>query len=487
MGINGGPGAALLVAASPVGRARLMDASAALPALAAVPPQVLCGSVPGAGVVELVDPVDPHVVLSHLRTAAATPGPLLVHFAGPLLFDSRQRLPHLGLARTTPATVRYSALPWHLLVAELRDRGRDRPTAVVVDLVADARAWPLLARQPDLLARDVELYGVVSPPPARKSVAQPLYSRALAEALRAVAERPPLDELHAYVVGQALTAGLDERALRFGGGSGRAATGAVPTGARVPSYGQVSTGADAPVVPDASCGVPEPRAAGAATPVPFSPAAPAAAIPAPVPASPTTAGQAQAMSPAPSLAPVAPPLPAGSGSRPRPVPSGATVRGAAPAALPARPPRPAVEAASPPDPHPVIWAAAHAGRHTEAAAVVAAWEQQAWRTYGAGSPEAIHWIEVRAVLARIAGDPGNACELWAAAANARLARGESGRHPEVLGAVDRAQAEWQEIRDPDRARALAATLVPLRRAAPGGRPEALAVLERQLASRSQGL
>ncbi|MEU6174191.1 hypothetical protein ABZ832_19985 [Streptantibioticus parmotrematis] len=440
MGINGGPGAALLVAASPVGRARLMDASTALPALGAVPPQVLCGSVAGGSVVELVDPVDPHAVLSHLRTAAAAPGPLLVHFAGQLLFDSRQRLPHLGLARTTPATVRYSALPWHLLVAELRDRGPDRPTAVVVDLVADARAWPMVAERPELLARDVELYGVVSPPPARKSVAQPLYSRALAEVLRAVGERPPLDELHAYVVGQALTAGLDESALRFGGSPGRVPVPFVPT-------------APPPAV-----------LAPAPVPVPVSPTTS-------VPASPTASGQALAAIPTPSLVPV---------------PSGATVRATAPVALPAQPPRPAVEAA-PTDPHPVIWAAAHAGRHTEAAAVVAAWEQQAWRTFGSGSPEAIHWIEVRAVLARIAGDPGNACELWVAAANARLARGETGRHPEVLGAVDRAQAEWQEIRDPARARALAATLVPLRRAAPGGRPEALAVLERQLAAGPQAL
>jgi hypothetical protein len=86
MGINGEattPGGVLLIAAAPAGKGRLMDAAAALPALAAVPPGVLTGSA-GGSVVQLVDPIDPNIVLTHLRTAAAVRGPLLVYLAGRL-------------------------------------------------------------------------------------------------------------------------------------------------------------------------------------------------------------------------------------------------------------------------------------------------------------------------------------------------------------------------------------------------------------------
>ena len=74
-----GPGYALLLAAGPMGKQRLMDAAAALPQLAAVPPAALLGTPGGASVVQLVDPSDPQTVLTHLRTAAAHPGPAVPH------------------------------------------------------------------------------------------------------------------------------------------------------------------------------------------------------------------------------------------------------------------------------------------------------------------------------------------------------------------------------------------------------------------------
>ncbi|NIY66487.1 hypothetical protein SMALB_4510, partial [Streptomyces malaysiensis] len=185
-----------MLAAGPAGKQRLMDAAAALPQLAAVPPAALLGTPGGASVVQLVDPVDPQTVLTHLRTAAAHPGPVLVHLAGQLTLDAKQRLPHLALARTTPRTARYTALPWHWLAAELGGRPPGS-TVVVADLVADETAWqPLRAAGPSALAAGLTLYGTVAPAPPKRETATPDYSRAFAGLLRAAAERPPLALLH---------------------------------------------------------------------------------------------------------------------------------------------------------------------------------------------------------------------------------------------------------------------------------------------------
>ena len=132
------------------------------------------------------------------------------------------------------------------------------------------------------------------------------------------------------------------------------------------------------------------------------------------------------------------------------------------------------------DPHPAILAAAQAGRHGEAAAAAAAWEQQELRTHGPGSVQAIHWLEVRADLARLAHDPGLSCELWMAAAAARLTRRQAPDDPDVEGAVDRAHHQWEQIRDLPRARSLAPALVRLRQSVPGRQRGALQVLQRRL-------
>ncbi|MER6106375.1 hypothetical protein ABT115_29930 [Streptomyces sp. NPDC001832] len=132
------------------------------------------------------------------------------------------------------------------------------------------------------------------------------------------------------------------------------------------------------------------------------------------------------------------------------------------------------------DPLPAIFAAAHAGRHGEAASLAAMWEGWALRTYGAGSVQAIHWLEVRADLARQAGDPARSCELWMAAANARLTRQQAPDDPAVEGAVDRAHHQWQELRDLQRARELGPPLVSLRRHVPGRRSGAVEAVQRRL-------
>ncbi|MFT2016339.1 hypothetical protein ACMA1D_10920 [Streptomyces sp. 796.1] len=787
-------GYALLIAAGPTGKQRAMDAAAALPPLAAVAPTVLLGTAGGAQVVQLVDPDDPQTVLAHLRTAAAHPGAVLVYLVGQVTLDAKQHLPHLALARTTPKTARYTALPWHWLSSELGQRPAGS-TTVVADVVADESAWPKVTVE--LLAAGLDLYGCVSPPPRRRQLSTPHYTRALAGTLRSVNTRPPLPQLHQHVVdqtgfgqGPALLLAPHGATAHNAGGGGAGMAGAVadlpagfgagPVPGAVPDFGLPGPGAGlaplpsavplpgvpaagpvpgavaapgapgagpvpgavaAPGAPEAGPvpsaapapgaapvpGVPEaapdsvpgvapgsdgsgatpvpgaapgpgagaapgaapdpdgpevgpvpgtvaaPRAPGAGlvsdaapgpgtapdsgvpeaapTPVPGAQPDPGAAAPAaaewpplapggvggPGPADP---GPSAAAAPAPAPAPGAgvPPAPdtqpeAGRGARAyameqgigtpldplpaagaapvppaKPVPAPGTTptaatagaspaapapttpAGAAPAAdlappsaadlvagasaakpsavppatpaddTAARPaagtdsPAPATPAARPAgpvarptvalttdapataptgggtpgaapragvtaattrgtgsavdvphrptyapgpppahtpgqagtaveaahDPHGAILEAAHAGRHSEAAAMAAAWEQDAFRSAGPNSPQALHWLEVRADLARLAGDPARACELWMAAATTRLGAGQPADQPDVEGAVDRAHHQWQQVDDPVRARSLATELMTLRTRVPGRRPGALRAIEARL-------
>ncbi|NEB79629.1 hypothetical protein G3I40_31070, partial [Streptomyces sp. SID14478] len=187
------PGTALLLAAAPAGKGRLIDAAAVLPALAAVPPHVLTGTA-AATVVELADPLDPQTVLTRIRTAAALPGPLHLYVTGQLNLDHRQRLLHLALARTTPATLRYTALPWHWLTGELALR-RPHTTTVVLDLVADAAAWQHVRADGLGPGHGVALYGRVVPPPPRRTVLTPAYLKAYADVWRS-GDRPAPARMH---------------------------------------------------------------------------------------------------------------------------------------------------------------------------------------------------------------------------------------------------------------------------------------------------
>ncbi|MGC5564917.1 hypothetical protein ACPYPG_19050 [Streptomyces sp. FR-108] len=197
------PGTVLLIAASPAGKGCLVDAASVLPVLAAVAPSVLSGT-DTANVVELADPLQPQAVLTRLRAAATAPGPLTVFLTGQLQLDRRQRRPHLALARTTPATVRYTGFPWHWIREELRLRAPGS-TTLLVDLHTDAETWQQLAAQPLAGGPGVALYGRVAPPPPRRAVAVPTYMKSLATILRS-GHRPPLPQLHQ----QALTRSYGE-------------------------------------------------------------------------------------------------------------------------------------------------------------------------------------------------------------------------------------------------------------------------------------
>ncbi|MEU4888756.1 hypothetical protein [Streptomyces xinghaiensis] len=510
------PGAVLLLAAAPMGRGRLVDAASALPALAAVRPEVLTGTA-AAGVVELVEPADPQVVLVRLRSAAAAPGPLLVLLIGQLTLDRRQQLPHLALARTTAATARYTALPWHWLSAELQFRPPGT-TTVLADLTADQAAWERMPPLSALAVAGAGLYGAVSPPPGRRAPAEPLYSRAVAALLRSAPGRPSPAELHDLAVARA---GLPAEArlltpLTTGPANAYPGLPVLPSGVAPPPP---SPGRPAPPAP-AGAGSPHPAAPPASAPGTGDPAVPAPAT-AENPASPggsphsphslhstdhphsphdphnrPNAAPAAAppdSSPPPDVQPGSPAPAAAAGPTARgtsaPAPAGSPVPPARPVPetpappRPSRPPAPASAApasAAPEDPHPAILAAAHEGRHGEAAAMAAAWEQHALRHHGPDSAEAVHWLEVRADLARLAGDFGRSCELWLSAASARLGAGEPEDGRDVVAAVDRAHHCWEQLGDGDTARRLVSRLATLRHRVPGPRPGAVEALERRI-------
>ncbi|MFF5284204.1 hypothetical protein [Streptomyces sp. NPDC013171] len=540
-------GTAVLLAAAPAGRGRAMDAASVLPALAAVPPGVLTGTT-AATVVELADPLDPQTVLTRLRAAAASPGPLVVCLAGQLHLDRRQQLPHLALARTTQATLRYTALPWHWLAGELGVR-QPGTTTVVADLAADPDVWQRLTAAPGLLhlGPGPLLYGRVVPAPRRGEPTTPEYLRAWAELWRSGARLTPASA-HAEAAARAttvspapepvfLTPGLAPPGAPAAGPETRhaPAPGSVPSPGPAPAPGP-ATGppaawAPAPgpeaVHPAGTAPAPAPgavyRAGTAAVPgpggvypagtaaapgpggvhpasgavVPGSPvvhpggAAPGpgarAAYPVDTAATPGAAAVRPARTapaPGPTAVPPARTAPAPvSAPPPAPVSAPVPVTRPAPAFPPVPAPPPArahASAGAAVDPHPAILSAAMAGRHGEAAAVAAAWEHEALRRHGPRSVEVVHWTEVRADLARLAGEPARSCELWIAAAEARLGLHQRPDDPDVEGAVDRAHHQWEHIEDPGRARAIGPLLVDLRRRVPGRRPGALAALTRRM-------
>ncbi|MEV0174314.1 hypothetical protein AB0I00_24730 [Streptomyces sp. NPDC050803] len=132
------------------------------------------------------------------------------------------------------------------------------------------------------------------------------------------------------------------------------------------------------------------------------------------------------------------------------------------------------------DPHTVITAAVQSGRHSEADDLAARHEQAAVQAHGPGSPEALHWTEVRADLAMFAGDAVRSCRTWLAVAGARLSAGQSPEDPAVESAVDRAHHQWGCITDPARARELGSALADLRARVPGRRQGALDHVQQQL-------
>ncbi|MFD8391757.1 hypothetical protein ACFV2N_21795 [Streptomyces sp. NPDC059680] len=452
------PGTVLLLAASPVGRGRLVDAAGVLPVLAAVAPAVLSGT-DTANVVELADPLEPQAVLTRLRAAAAAPGPLTLYIAGQLQLDRRQRLPHLALARTTAATVRYTALPWHWIREELRLRSA-ADTVLVVDLHGDAEAWQYVAERGLDCGANAAVYGRVAPGAGRRGMAEPAYMKAVATLLRS-GHRPPLPRLHEQALARIAesSAGRDLVLAIPGGSAPR------PPFAHPPiRLGRLE--GRAPTAPGTEQ---TPHPAEQHPPVITRPAPPPTAGRAPYAAGqiPPAIGQAPS-SPGTGQSPHAvkrPPqaveqVPPGNGQRSHPVERDFPGAGL--------------------DPHAAISAAVQGGRHGEADVLAAQQEQLAVGAHGAASDEALHWAEVRADLAMFAGDAVRSCRAWLAVAGVRLAAGQAVDAPAVEAAVDRAHHQWGRITAPDDARELGPALAELRLRVPGRRQGALENVQRQL-------
>ncbi|QES58563.1 hypothetical protein DEJ51_34220 [Streptomyces venezuelae] len=366
-------GHVLLIAGDGAARRRTVHLapSANLAALAMVPASVLLGSELPTDTVCLDGVRDPNTVLARLRTAAATPGPLLLYLSGRLTADRRGRGLHLALAGTTQAAVRYTALPWEWLGGELRSRPAGL-TTVLLDLAADKQAWPLLQEYGSLPAFPcAEVYGVVCPPGfAAGDGTVSGYTRHWIDQLRRSPVRPADVQLHALAAG---AAGL-------------------PPGALV-----LPTARELGMRPGPLRSQPQP--------------------PQPDPQAPAPHGWQDADGPAGPAVP-------GHDQGPASDPGGAAGG----------------------DPRPYIHALAMEGRHPEAAALARAWEEHVRQTCGFSSPQAVQWAEIRADLARMAGDFPLATELWIGACRARLA-GQGATDPEVHAAAAGALYCWTQLKD----------------------------------------
>ncbi|OON80052.1 hypothetical protein [Streptomyces tsukubensis] len=460
--------------------------SANLSALSVLPVPLLLGSPVPADLVHLDGVRDQNTLLVRLRTAAATPGPLMVYLTGRLTVDRKGKDLYLASVGTTAVTARYSALPWTWLQTELRDRPAGA-TTVVVDLVADRGAWARLGGTHGLPAVNGDTYGVVSPPDFPGGDGVTTYTRCLIEALRNTSDRPSPRQLHALTLAAARvppgTLVLPSTPEIEHHASPRPASGA----------GATSTAASAPV-PEPTATVPLP------TPSPTA-ASPEAGVRRFLPGQQKRKGQGQGQDPVrtphpdaatgkrpetatgkhPGTAPLAP-------SVERPVAGAEMVTQrqphppTAPQGAPEKPlPADAAQQGPGPqqDPRPVIWAVAQAGRHAEAAEMAAAWEQYALQQYGHDSPQATQWTEIRAELARIANRWTFATQLWIAATRTRLAH-QPPDSTEVLYGAGAAHYCWTEIEDPEDARACGPELVDLLRNLPTLDPRHLDVAQRRL-------
>ncbi|MFD6228661.1 hypothetical protein ACFWFZ_17510 [Streptomyces sp. NPDC060232] len=415
-------GHVLLLAADAAARrgGMLLSPGANVAALAMVPADVLLACEVPADMVCLEGVRDPNTVLARLRVAVAAAGPLFVYVSGRLTADRRGRRLFVALAGTTAGSVRYTSLPWEWLVGELRSRSGGVAT-VVVDLVADKAAWPLVGGSEELPGcagvAGVEVFGVVRGPDApTEGGGVSGYTRQWIDQLRRAPVRPSNVEVHVLAAGSA---------------------GLAPGTLVVPSARELEMRcAPAPghVRPEPGP-FPGPDCAAGSAPGP-------GAVPVP------DAGPDDVTDSDPDSEL----LPAASAS------AGGLVEG---------------------DPRARLHALAVEGRHGEADALARAWERGVVERWGGASLEAVRCGEIRADLARMAGDFALATRLWVDAGRARL-EWQGADAAEVRDAAAGALYCWTQVKD--RARALEAgpELLGLLRALPLADPAHLRLAERRL-------
>ncbi|RCG21839.1 hypothetical protein DQ392_08045 [Streptomyces reniochalinae] len=477
----------------------------------------------GVDVVELVGPVDPQMVLARVRLVAGVSGRLLVLIVGELRKDPRKGGLHIGLGAPGQgsAAVRYSGLPWEWLVGELAIRPTGS-TTVLLDVAAEADVWETVRAGglPD--AYGVGVFGRVVRQ-GRESKwrrlrggtvpTEPTYLQECVRMWRA-GGRMPFAELHERAA-SASHATEGHQAVFV---APTTAEPAAPVGSQGAPAGSAENGHQPWQSPSAQNGwapqtheglppwtpsaAPLPSGTGASQPVNGAEPPPRsvqdtrpvqdARRPTDVPWS----TEAQQPSDVPRHTDVQRPADTQSfappeGAPPSTVPDAETRSVAPPEVVrphaPASIPPPVEEAAVLPaqdreDPHAAIMTAARAGRHEEAEGIAVAWQRTAEQTEGPGSEGVLHWVEVRADLARLAGAPARSCELWMWVARGRLELGEADDSSDVEGAVDRAHHQWERLRveNVEAARELVPELVVLRRRVPGRQPGAVRLLEERM-------
>ncbi|MFB8118127.1 hypothetical protein ACFC51_19775 [Streptomyces sp. NPDC055962] len=440
-------GHVLLIAGDAATRRRTVQVlpSANLAALSLLPTSVLLGSSAPSDTTYLDGIHDQNALQVRLRAAAATPGPLLVYLSGRLTTDRRGRQLYLALSQTTAATTRYTALPWEWLGTELRNRPRGL-TTVLFDLAADKGAWPLLqeyALTPAATA--AEVFGVVAPPGFSGTPGVSEYTRQWIQQLRRTPERLTNSQVHAFTVAAA----------------------ALPPGALViPSSPGLTASADQPSMTElrrllaenaARMSRNHPAEEDSGTPAPGQPQKSQSTQPPAPPAPPASSSPAKAL--APEEAPVPPVPQQGREMVPAPRPE---------RHLPTQPPLPVdpIHAQEPEqDPRPYIHALAQAGRHHEAAQLAQVWEHHILQTNGYNSLQATQWAEIRADLAKMAGNWLLATQLWAGAGRTRLAQ-QAPDAPELLAAAQSAHYCWTQITDSAKAQECGPELILLLSALP---------------------
>ncbi|MGW0394616.1 hypothetical protein ACWDYJ_27755 [Streptomyces sp. NPDC003042] len=147
------------------------------------------------------------------------------------------------------------------------------------------------------------------------------------------------------------------------------------------------------------------------------------------------------------------------------------------------PPRPQAPPTAPgrsdSDPRPHLHALATSGRHLEAATLAQAWEQYVLQTFGYASREATEWAEIRADLARMAGDFRLATQLWTCAGRTRLAD-QPPEAPEVAAAAAGALYCWTQLKEPSAALATGPELIRLLHDLPALDPRHLKLAHQRL-------
>jgi hypothetical protein len=476
-------GHVLLIAGDTAVRRRSvqLEPSANLAALSIVPVPVLLGSDVPSDTTYLDGVRDQNALLTRLRIAAATPGPLLVYLSGRLTVDRRGHQLYLALAGTTTSTTRYTALPWEWLGTELRQRPPGL-TTVLLDTAADKRAWPLLQEYGSLPAPgSVEVYGTVAPPGfTRSDSSVSTYTRVWIEQLRRNPQRPINSRLHALTVGAAaLPPGtlIVPTAPELAAPEIATRHAAQQAATRPPQTAvQRILAGDTDFIEElrerrapAPAPAPQPQA-----PVPLTAPAPAepasASLQFPPPSAPVPQ-QRQHAAPEPQPVRAAHPHTQQPVVAPQ-VPAQAPVPVQQPVAH--QQPAPAQQ-----DPRPYVYGLAQQGKFAEAAHLAQAWETHTLQTYGIDSPQATQWVEIRADLAKQQGNFVLATQLWISAGRTRLAH-QSPDAPEVLNTAKSAHYCWTQISEPRHARESGPELISLLRALPSLDRRHLSVAQQRL-------